>query len=535
MSIVRMRKKMQSWFRPVMLLVAVALAVSIVLMMAGLGGPPKQQGDAVSEGVYAKINGQKLEAKTFESLFESRLEQYQQERAVSAFEAAQIRGQLFDEIVDQMLLVQAAKKERVKVSRGDVNKKINEIIDGQIKQLKEQFMAGRKGKKTDEAFEAELKKNKLSIAKIKSDIRKNIKTDMLSQQLLIEKLNKKLENSVDASDEAVRASYDELNLSQITVSTQKRSEAQAKKRADEVYGKLKKGADFTSTAKQYSEDPFKASGGERGYAVRRAYLEKELADVAFKLKTGEVSEPVKTSQGFVILKLDSKKNALPADYKDSKKKKQYRESYLAFERNRVQQEFFSNMQKNAKTTIYSAEFKAYRTLKDIGTMFSASQAARKAKVEEAIKQLELAAQQANGAPDAMARAYAQIGYLYELMRKPGLFAPTKEEQIKYRDEEENALKLAWENSESNDIDLMLSGIYIEKGQYDKAMELLEIVSQNAGEDYAVHSQLMSTLQKVRGSQKAVQMAAAERKWMADYDKQIKQMQSGQTSGAFQVR
>jgi len=305
MSIVRMRKNMQSWAKYVMLGLAAIFAVGII----GIGiGSGRYQGErADTAGLVAKVNGEKLDRKTFEPRFERRVEEMEKTRMLSALEGAQLRGQVFDDMVDQMLRVQAAREEGLKASRREVKMKTNELIEDQIKQLREQLLAGYKGKKTEQAFENELKRNNLSLAKIKTDIRKGIDPDLVRQYILVEKLVEKLKSGMDASDNAIRESYEEVRMRQITVSSRKRSEIQAEQRARELAQKLRKGADFASFAKEYSDDPYRGAGGDRGYFLRRAYMESELASAAFKLKPGEISDPVKMPQGYVIVKVEERR------------------------------------------------------------------------------------------------------------------------------------------------------------------------------------------------------------------------------------
>ena len=81
-------------------------------------------------------------------------------------------------------------------------------------------------------------------------------------------------------------------------------DAAAKKQADEVMAKLKAGGDFDALAKQYSKDPGSASkGGDLGWAGRGQFV-KPFEDSLFSLKTGELSQPVKSEFGYHIIRLE---------------------------------------------------------------------------------------------------------------------------------------------------------------------------------------------------------------------------------------
>jgi peptidyl-prolyl cis-trans isomerase SurA len=77
---------------------------------------------------------------------------------------------------------------------------------------------------------------------------------------------------------------------------------QAQAKAEEVAAKLKAGAKFEDMAKQYSGGPTADKGGELG-DFKRGVLAKVLEDQTFPLKTGEVTAPIRTRQGFVLLKV----------------------------------------------------------------------------------------------------------------------------------------------------------------------------------------------------------------------------------------
>ncbi|MBS7541089.1 peptidylprolyl isomerase [Ancylobacter lacus] len=86
-----------------------------------------------------------------------------------------------------------------------------------------------------------------------------------------------------------------------------KASAAAKAKAEEVEAKLKKGDDFATLAKQLTEDPSgKETGGDLGFFTQDQMVP-EFATVAFKLKPGEVSEPVKTQFGWHVIKVEEKR------------------------------------------------------------------------------------------------------------------------------------------------------------------------------------------------------------------------------------
>jgi peptidyl-prolyl cis-trans isomerase SurA len=74
-------------------------------------------------------------------------------------------------------------------------------------------------------------------------------------------------------------------------------------KAEEVRALAAEGRDFAKLAKQFSEGPGADKGGELG-TFGRGDMEQAFEDVVFALKPGEVSQPVKTAEGYHLLRVD---------------------------------------------------------------------------------------------------------------------------------------------------------------------------------------------------------------------------------------
>ncbi|HEV3037900.1 MAG TPA: peptidylprolyl isomerase [Candidatus Angelobacter sp.] len=78
--------------------------------------------------------------------------------------------------------------------------------------------------------------------------------------------------------------------------------AEAKAKAEQLLEELRKGADFAAVAKKSSGGPTAAQGGEIG-SFKRGEMAKELEDKTFGLKPGELTDVIRTKQGFIIFKV----------------------------------------------------------------------------------------------------------------------------------------------------------------------------------------------------------------------------------------
>lgn len=93
---------------------------------------------------------------------------------------------------------------------------------------------------------------------------------------------------------------DQVKLRMIVLTNSPSPDApQSKKLAEELLAQIKQGADFKQMAAVYSQIPQRK---EKSEWIARSYgLQKELADVAFTLKPGEVSKVVETPDGWCYI------------------------------------------------------------------------------------------------------------------------------------------------------------------------------------------------------------------------------------------
>jgi peptidyl-prolyl cis-trans isomerase SurA len=79
-------------------------------------------------------------------------------------------------------------------------------------------------------------------------------------------------------------------------------EAKVKKSMDDLEVQLRSGAPFPTVARQFSQNPTAASGGDLGLVVE-GQLPKELNDALLNMRPGVVSDPIKSAGGYYILYL----------------------------------------------------------------------------------------------------------------------------------------------------------------------------------------------------------------------------------------
>jgi peptidyl-prolyl cis-trans isomerase C len=133
--------------------------------------------------------------------------------------------------------------------------------------------------------------------------------ELLVQDYFLKKVQPGLKVSDEEMEKMLKESgmvipEETLHLKEIMVSTEKE--------ADAIYEELQKGASFGTIALAKSKAETRVNGGNMKPASR-GQLPKELEAVAFTLKPGELSKPIKTEKGYYILLLTDKKVRTPEE------------------------------------------------------------------------------------------------------------------------------------------------------------------------------------------------------------------------------
>ena len=102
---------------------------------------------------------------------------------------------------------------------------------------------------------------------------------------------------------------EQVRASHILLKTEGKDDAAVKKQAEDLAKQAKAGADFAELAKKFSQDDSNASkGGDLDFFGRGAMVP-EFDQVAFALQPGQVSDVVKTTFGYHVIKLTEKRAA----------------------------------------------------------------------------------------------------------------------------------------------------------------------------------------------------------------------------------
>ena len=113
-------------------------------------------------------------------------------------------------------------------------------------------------------------------------------------------------SEAQAAGESPAPAVDSVCLSEILINTTQPYDpaqiAAAQRKADSAREAIRQGAKFEDIAKKNSDGPSAALGGALGL-FKRGQLSKSIEDKVFAMKVGDVSDVIRTKQGFAILKV----------------------------------------------------------------------------------------------------------------------------------------------------------------------------------------------------------------------------------------
>jgi len=93
---------------------------------------------------------------------------------------------------------------------------------------------------------------------------------------------------------------------------------ESKDKAVEIFEKIAHGAEFAAMAKEFSKDPgTKDEGGDLGFFTR-GQMFPQFEEAAFKLKAGDVSQPIETQFGWHLIRVDERRDRKPPAFEDVK-------------------------------------------------------------------------------------------------------------------------------------------------------------------------------------------------------------------------
>ena len=254
---------------------------SLALVLAGCGGSSSA---TLNNEDVAVAGSQQVTKAQFAALMNRAKKSYDAQKRPfpkpGSSEYEQLKGQAITFLIQRAEFEQEAKDMGITITDKDVDQRID--------QLKKQFYGG-----SEQKYKRTLAQQGLTEEQAKGEVR---------AQLVSEDLFKKITGDVKVSDKEIRDYYDshKAQYQQPESRDVRHILVQKKALADQLDAQVKHGANFAALAKKYSKDPGSASNGGK-LTVTKGQTVPAFDRVAFSLKKGQISPPVKTQYGYHII------------------------------------------------------------------------------------------------------------------------------------------------------------------------------------------------------------------------------------------
>ncbi|MDP9267711.1 MAG: SurA N-terminal domain-containing protein [Acidobacteriota bacterium] len=352
-------------FRRRVLAVAGTLGLALLLFLAGCD-KKQNAGD-----VMAEVNGKKILRSEVEKYYANQTAGSPQQPAGE--QAQSLRLSILRELIDNEIMMQRAEKLGLLATDEETESKFNEI----------------KSPYTQADFDKRLKDRNITVDDFKRDLRRSLTIDKV--------LNKEIKSKINISDADVQSYYNahkaefnlvepQYHLQQIVVTyhadprvrnlknSKAQSEAEAKRKIQEIMNRLESGEDFATVAMNWSEDPQTTSnGGDMGFvqeSALKANPDVITRNAVLSLKPGGISNVLSATDantrqqyGYRIVRLESKEPAGQRELSDPRVLQAIREQLRGRREQLLKEAYYESVRDDARVRNYFAE----QILKDSGS------------------------------------------------------------------------------------------------------------------------------------------------------------------------
>jgi len=221
------------------------------------------------------------------------------ERPPQGEEIERLRQQVFSNLIDETLQIQAAKAAEIEITDAEIDRTVARVA-GNVKQTPEQMAEYLKARGT-------------SIRTVRRQIQGEIAWRRL-QSAKIESGSSVGEDEVKAVLDRMEASKgtQEYRVGEIFLPATAATMQQTQANATQIIQGIRQGGSFVAYARQYSEASTAAVGGDLGW-VRPEQLPEPIANVMRSMSPGQISAPIPVSGGVSIIAVQDVRKILTAD------------------------------------------------------------------------------------------------------------------------------------------------------------------------------------------------------------------------------
>jgi peptidyl-prolyl cis-trans isomerase SurA len=347
------------------LLLLSLLSGTLLYVLAGCNKTENHAAD-----VWAVVNGTEIKRDEVEKYYKSQVNPEAQEP--SQEEALSLKLNVIEQLINNEILLERAKKLNLEASDGEVEDKFTE--------LKSPF--------TEEDFQRQLKARGMTVDDLKRDLRRQLSIQKLLNREVVAKISISDQDVTDfynANHNQFNVAEPQYRISQIVITPRKdpqvrnrknddaTNEAEAQRKAKMLTDKLNSGADFSALAMDYSEDPnTAATGGDLGYipesSLNAAQTDPALKKAVLLLKPGQISQPIVLKDSIRILKLVARESAGQRDVNDPQVQQTIRDTL----RNRKEQLLKSAYLAVARDDAHVTNYLAQQVVESAGKLTDAA-------------------------------------------------------------------------------------------------------------------------------------------------------------------
>jgi peptidyl-prolyl cis-trans isomerase SurA len=352
---------------------AAALLPLVALLFSVVGGCNKQTQHAPD--VWAVVNGKEIKRDEVEKYYRTRVNPEGQEP--SQEESLSLKLNVLEELINNEILLERAKKLNLEASDGEVEDKFTEL----------------KSPYTEDEFQRQLKGGGVSVDDLKRDLRRQLSITKLMNREVVAKIaitDQDVADFYNTNKAQFNVAEPQYRIAQIVVTPRKEpqlrnrknddatNEAEAQRKVKMLMDRLNSGADFAQLAMAYSEDMNSAAtGGDLGYLPESALNQSDpaLKKMVVGLKPGQVSPPIQVKEGYRILKLITRESPGLRGISDPQVQQTIRDTLRNRKEQLLKAAYLAIARDEARTTNYLAQ----RVIESAGKLPDAAKTAMPAK------------------------------------------------------------------------------------------------------------------------------------------------------------
>lgn len=270
-----------------------------ILLSALLFSANSQAAPSLLNGVAVIVNSEVITYQQVEDavmpVVELLRRQYGRQPQVFEQKLNEVRRERLNELVERQLILHefntAGYQLPESVIDDEIQRRIREQFGDRLKLTKTLQKDGR----TYEGFKKDIKEQFI-VSAMRS---RNVSSELIISPYKIEKYYQENLEQFKLGDQV------KLRMIYLNSPTEAQAES-TKKLADEIHAKLKEGASFAEMASVYSTGSQRSQGGDWGW-VEKSVLREDLAEAAFKLKAGELSDVIVRPDGCYIMLVEEVK------------------------------------------------------------------------------------------------------------------------------------------------------------------------------------------------------------------------------------